>query len=282
MQYGPYNGMASAQQVCWLPLDRISPRPSMSLERGDGMTLTELADSILRDGLICPITVQRMSGGRYMVVSGNKRLMACRMVGMSHIDAVILAGSVVDAADRQLMDALLSGQMHYLEEARVMSQLINESGISRDELARSLGCTAATVAQRVKLMELDEELRAFLMEENVPERVARALLKLPDKRGRMAIARQAVRQHLGVRDVELLVASAQDRLPVPPPAGRTISMVRDHRLYINAIRAIVAQMQEARLDAQMTERTTANAVELVLRIPTRLRRAGQRSRSEQE
>lgn len=274
MQYGPHNGAACAQQVCWLPLEKISPRPSMSFERADSMTLAELADSIRRDGLIRPITVQRTGGDRYRVVSGNRRLLACRMAGFTHIDAVILSGSAEDAGQRQRIEALLSGQMHYLIQARMMRQLLEEDGMTKDDLARSLGCTASTVTQRVRLMELDEELQAFLMEEGMPERVAQALVKLPDQRARMTIARQAARQHLNVRDVELLIASAQARLPVPPPpGGRTISLVRDHRLYINAIRAIVAQMQEARVDAQLTERTTAGAIELTLRIPTRMRRA---------
>ena len=278
MQYGPHSGAAYAQQVCWLPLERISPRPSMSFDRADSMTLAELTDSIRRDGLIRPITVQQTGNGRYRVISGNRRLMACRMAGFTHIDAVILAGSAEDAGQRQRMEALLSGQMHYLEEARVMRQLMEEDGMTRDDLARSLGCTASTVTQRVRLTELDEELRTFLMEEGMPERVAQALVKLPDQRARMTIARQAARQHLSVRDVELLIASAQARLPVPPsPGGRTISLVRDHRLYLNAIRAIVAQMQEARVDAQMTERTTAGAIELTLRIPTRMRRAAGRA-----
>lgn len=153
--------------------------------------------------------------------------------------------------------------------------------MTREDLARALGCTASTVAQRVRLMDLDEELRVLLLEENLPERIAHALLRLPDHRARLSIARQTAQQRLGIRDVELLVASAQARLPVPPsPGGRTITLVRDHRLYVNAIRAIVAQMQEAHLDAQMTERTTASAVELTLRIPTRLRRAGARPRHE--
>ena len=90
----------------------------------------------------------------------------------------------------------------------------------------------------------------------------------------MSIALQAAREHLTVRDVELLVAAAQTKLPVPPvPGGRTITLMRDHRLYLNAIRAIAAQMEEAGLNAQMTERTLPDAVEVTLRLPTRRRRS---------
>ena len=273
MQYDPYRAEGCAQQVCWLPVERISPRPSLEAEASDGMPLSELTESIRCHGLIQPITVQRAPGGRYVVVSGNRRLMACRLAGLTHVDAVVLAGVAREQDARPLLEAVLSGRLHYLEEAEALRRLQDDFGLSREEMARYLGCTAATVGQRLRLTELDEELRRFLMEHGLSERYARALLKLPDRRGRMAIARQAVREGLCVRDVELMVSSALARLPVPPVAGgRTIALVRDHRLYLNAIRAIVAQMREAGIDAEATERSLSDCVELTLRLPTRRRR----------
>lgn len=271
------NPSAYAQQVCWLPLDRISPRPSMRYDSAEDMSLDELAESIRQHGLIRPVTVQATHGGRYVIVSGNRRLMACRMAGMTCIDAVVLAGCAADSAAQELLGALLSGQLHYLDESAVMQRLLTDYGMTRDELARALGCTAGTIRERLRLTGLDRELCHLLIEEGLPERCARALLKLPDKHTRLSIAKQAAREHLCVRDVELLVASAQTRLPVPPlPGGRTISLVRDHRLYLNAIRAIIAQMQEAGIDARAEERACGDSMELVLHMPTRKRRACQR------
>lgn len=257
-------------QVCWLPLERIAPRPSLGLGDTQGMTLLELADSIRRQGLIQPITVQAAHGGKYVVVSGNRRLMACRMAGLTHVDAVILPGLAPDVSARAMLENIMAGGMHYLKEAETLRSLVEQHGFTREELARLLGMTAAGVARRIRLTELDGELQAYLLEQALPERYAQALVKLPDRRGRMTIARQAVREKLCVRDVELLVQSAQTRLPVPPVAGRrTIALMRDHRLYLNAIRSIVAQMQEAGLDASAQERLLDDSVEITLRMPTR-------------
>lgn len=275
MKHGANDAQEYGEQVCWLPLERISPRPSVCMESADGMSLMELADSIRQHGLIQPITVRATGNGRYVIVSGNRRFMACRMAGMTHVDAVVLAGVAHDQAAEALLDSLLSHRMHYLEEASALQRLLTQ-GYSRDELARLLGCTAATVAQRAKLAELDEETRSFLLEQGMPERYARALLKLPDRRARLTIARQAAREKLCVRDVELLVASAQAHLPVPPVPGRTIALMRDHRLYLNAIRSIVAQMQETGIQATAEERNLDGSVEITLRLPTRRRRAAQR------
>ena len=267
-----YGVQAYVQQLCWLPVDRISPRPSVEAESASDMTLMEMAASIRRYGLMEPITVQACPDGRYMVVAGNRRLMACRMAGLTHIDAVVLTAPVFHTDIRRMQEELLCGQMHYLHQAEIMQRLIHE-GMTREELARMLGMTAATVREKLRLTELEEDVRGLLLDSCLPEKSAHALLKLPDRRLRLSIVRQALRERLGARDVELLVKSAQSRLPVPPVAGgRTITLVRDHRLYLNAIRAIVAQMQEAGVDVHTQERTLDGCVEMTLRLPTRRRR----------
>lgn len=273
MQMDRYGVQAYAQQLCWLPLEKITPRPSLGMEGTDDMTLTEMVASIRRYGLMEPITVQPLQDGRYMVVAGNRRLMACRMAGLSHIDAVVLAAPVFHTDIRRMQQELLGGQLHYLHQAETMQRLMGE-GMSREELARMLGVTVSTVREKLRLLELDEEVRGLLLDSPLPEKCAHVLLRLPDRRLRLNIARQALRERLGVRDVELLVKSAQSRLPVPPVCGgRTITLVRDHRLYLNAIRAIVAQMRESGVEVCAQERTLDGCVEMTLRLPTRRRRS---------
>ena len=241
--------------------------------RDGSVSLTELAESIRLRGLTKPITVQRVGHGRYTVISGNRRLMACRMLGMTHIDAVVLWPGPDTQTAQQLMDALLSGRLHYLEQAHALQALSVNYGCNREELARALGTTAAAVSARIHLIALDGELQVFLMEEGVPERVAQALLRLPDQEARMLIARKAAAQKLSVREVEALVSSAMNRLPVPPmPGGRTIYRMRDYRLYLNAVRSIIAQMKEAGVDARAEEHQSADRVEVTLSISTRRRR----------
>ncbi|MCH5287078.1 MAG: ParB/RepB/Spo0J family partition protein [Christensenellaceae bacterium] len=255
-------------------MDSISPRGTCQLSREDSVSLAELAGSIRLHGLMKPITVQRVGHGRFTVVSGNRRLMACRMLGMTHVDAVVLWPGPQTQNAQQLMDSLLSGRLHYLEQAHALQSLSTVYGCNREELARALGTTAAVVSARIHLVALDEELQIFLMEEGVPERIAQALLRLPDREARMLIARKAAAQGLSVREVEALISSAINRLPVPPmPGGRTIYRMRDHRLYLNAIRSIIAQMREAGVEVAADEHQAADRVEITLAISTRRRRS---------
>lgn len=274
MQYGSPGAQRSMQQLCFLPVDRISPRQTCSLSQEDASSLSALAESIRAGGLMRPITVQKTGDGRYTVVSGNRRLMACRMLGMTYVDAVVLWSGPRELNAPGLMQSLMSGRLHYLEQARALQALNLVHGLSREDIARSLGASAEQITSLIHLTALDEELQVFLMEESVPERIAQALLRVPDREARMRIARQAARQRLSVRDVEAMVSSALTRLPIREQGGgRTIRRMRDHRLYLNAIREIIAQMQEAGVEASVSERQAADRIELTLTMSTRRRRS---------
>ena len=147
MLYDPRGG-ACARQVCWLPVGSISPREEAAFAGEGEASLEEMAASIRREGLHKPITVEDAGGGRYRILSGNRRFLACRMAGLTHVDAVILASPAAGMDARSLMEALLSGRLHYLEEAAALEKLIRVHGMRREALATALGKTAALIGQK--------------------------------------------------------------------------------------------------------------------------------------
>lgn len=338
----PYQPVTSHHQVSLIPIEQIVLRQEQPFAGDDGASIRQLAASIRRDGLIQPITVHPRTDGRYTIVSGNRRLLACRMCGYSHIEAVVLPGDPQSDAVRQMMDMLFSGAMHYLDEAEAIHRLCVVGNMSTAVLARRLGVPEGAIHQRLQLMQLSAPLRSLIQNHHMPSQVAYALLTVPDEDTRMSIARQAARQHLSVVDVDLLISSAIRRTqdaastqPVPTtnsepdapkqesPAlqplsavyqeqisqkdvpsdtaapcaqqtetaldndtkpiddtsaeaahGRTISVMRDERLYLNAIRALVNQMQDAGVNAELDEISYGSRVELTIHMPmTRHRRA---------
>ena len=112
---------------------------------------------------------------------------------------------------------------------------------------------------------MDEDLRRYLMEEGLSERHARALLSLSDPAARQRVAQQTAQSHLTVRETEALVRRVQKRLPTPP-ARKVISLVHDPRLYVNAIKSVMRQMQETGLDAAMETQDGDAWLELRIRI----------------
>lgn len=280
-----------------LPLEQLSPRPI--LRRGqEPASMEALAESIRRYGLIRPVIVRRISPGRYVIVSGNRRLMACRMLGMESISARILADDARWQPVDRLLDALLTRRLHYLEEAEALRALNEAHGMPWEELARLLGLPAQMLQGHARLAGMADELQALLIEEGVPLSIALLLLRLPTAKRRMDAALRIVQERLCIRDSALLVcadarwmkenrvskwedAAARDRatmreeIPEQRERGngrRIISVIRDHRLFLNAIRDIAGQMQAAGFPTVVAERQISGQTELVIRVPTRRRR----------
>lgn len=266
------------RRVCWLPIERIRPRDSLfpaadAAQRG----ILALTEDIRQRGLQRPILVRQNGEGLYSVASGNRRLLACRRAGMTHVEAIILPESPLKQSVPQLLDMLAHRRLHYLEEAEVLELLNQRYGYTREELARILGEPPQCISDRMRLTKLEEEVRICLLEEELPERAALALLRLEDVQQRLHVVQKAARERLCIREVELLVsaASTRKRNEKEPPrsrGGKVISLVRDPRLYVNAIRSITEQMQSAGVAATMTEKREGGCMEVTVRLPVRRRR----------
>ena len=140
-------------------------------------------------------------------------------------------------------------------------------GMWQEVLARMLGKSVPAISNRLRLLRLEPSVREVIAESGLSERHARALLPLPGEEGRLRIARLAAAQKLSVQKTEQLVAKALERLPVPAGHRRMISLARDPRLYINAIRGIVQQLRDTGLETSCEVREYETAVEMRIMLP---------------
>ena len=289
MRYPELLPMSSPDWGDLLPIERISPRPSLHRLREPG-SLQELAEKIRRQGLIHPVTVRAAENGRFIIVSGNRRLMACRMLGLSCIAACVLEDAAAGKDAQELLETLQSGRLHYLQEAEVMSALHERHGLSRGELAARLGRHPQLVTDQLRLADLGEELTSLLLEEGVPMGAALTLLRLQGEESRIRAACRIARERLCIRDAALLVEAMRTHQPRGSETsveaeekkteqisqnhtGRVINAVRDHRIYFNAIRAVAGQMQAAGLDAAITEQRVGSRMEVTVSLSLRRRRS---------
>lgn len=253
------------RQLCWLALDAIRPNRLQPREEFDDFALMELAASIRENGLLQPVTVRPLDSG-YELIMGERRYRACKLLGHTHIEAFILPADDAESAMLALVENVQRQNLHFFEEAQAYSRLIGQ-GMAQETLARLLGKSVPAVSNRLRLLRLEPSVREVIQEAGLTERHARALLSLPGEEARLRIARQAAVQRLSVQKTEQLVARALERLPVPVTSRRVISLVRDHRLYINAIRGIVEQMRDTGLAAQCEVNEYESAVEVRVVLP---------------
>lgn len=162
--------------------------------------------------------------------------------------------------------------LHYFDSAEELLRL-QAQGYSLAEMATRTGLTIPHLSARLRLVELDEGLRMLLRREGVPEKIALTLLALPDPLTRRRLAMRIIRERLCVRDASLLVQAARrQQSRQETPKTRVITVVRDVRLYRNAIRDIAEQMKTAGVRATFTERRTGGMQEMTVSYPTRRRR----------
>ena len=255
----------AGRQLCWLALSSIRPNAQQPRQEFDEFALLELAASIKENGLLQPITVRPCEDG-YELIMGERRCRACRMLGHTHIEAFILPADDEESALLALVENMQRRNLHFFEEAQAYARLC-EKGMTQEMLSRMLGKSAGAVNNRLRLLKLESSVRALIMENNLSERHARALLPLPGEAARLRICQQAAMQKLSVQKTEELVARALERLPLPSPSRKVISLVRDHRLYINAIRGIVDQLRDTGLDAKCEVNEYDSAVEIRVVMP---------------
>ena len=249
----------AGRQLCWLALSSIRPNAQQPRQEFDEFALLELAASIKENGLLQPITVRPCEDG-YELIMGE------RMLGHTHIEAFILPADDEESALLALVENMQRRNLHFFEEAQAYARLC-EKGMTQEMLSRMLGKSAGAVNNRLRLLKLESSVRALIMENNLSERHARALLPLPGEAARLRICQQAAMQKLSVQKTEELVARALERLPLPSPSRKVISLVRDHRLYINAIRGIVDQLRDTGLDAKCEVNEYDSAVEIRVVMP---------------
>ena len=186
---GAANDPAKAVQE--LPLNDIRPNPYQPRRQFSEGELAELADSIRRYGVLQPIVVRSGDEGLELV-AGERRLRACKMLGLDTIPAVVRDLSDEDLAVLALVENLQREDLHFLEEAQGYQRLLEEFGLTQEELAKRIGKSQSTIANKIRLLKLSPPVQDFISREIISERHARALLKLPGEEEQLAILEKII------------------------------------------------------------------------------------------
>ena len=195
-----------------IPVGAVRPNPYQPRLHLDEEEIRELAESIREVGVLQPLLVRPLEDG-YELVAGERRLRAAKEAGLSTVPALIME---VDPFAQQLLalvENLQRRNLSSIEEGKCLEDLISRTGWSQTELARRLGRSQAAVANKIRLLKLDEEVQELVVSGRLGERQARALLPLPLPQQR-ALAYRAMEEDLTVRDLERLVDREREERPV--------------------------------------------------------------------
>ncbi|MFH9177761.1 ParB/RepB/Spo0J family partition protein [Streptomyces albogriseolus] len=188
-----------------IPLDAITPNPRQPREVFDEDALAELITSIKEVGLLQPVVVRQVAGGRYELIMGERRWRACREAGLDAIPAIVRATE----DEKLLLDALLENlhraQLNPLEEAAAYDQLLKDFNCTHDQLADRIGRSRPQVSNTLRLLKLSPTVQRRVAAGVLSAGHARALLSVEDSEEQDRLAHRIVAEGLSVRAVEEIV-----------------------------------------------------------------------------
>ncbi|MBC8117571.1 MAG: ParB/RepB/Spo0J family partition protein [Candidatus Saccharimonas sp.] len=194
----------SGRQVKKLAISKVDPNPwQPRTEFGVG-ELDELISSIREQGLLQPITV-RSRAHQFQLVAGERRLRACRELGWTEIEALVIEASDQQMLEWAVIENLQRATLNPVDTARSFRRLISEFSLTQDEAARRLGQSRAHVANTLRLLDLPVEVLALVSRETLAPGAARALLGISDQGKQRQLAERVTKDQLSVRQVEDLV-----------------------------------------------------------------------------
>ena len=257
-------GIYDTGRVLFLPVDAIAPNPDQPRRQFDRAGLEELADSIQTMGLLQPLTVRRREGG-WELVAGERRLRAARLAGLEEVPCLALQTDSRSSSLLALVENLQRQDLDFWEEALALRRLIDTYHLSREEVARRLGKSQSAVANKLRLLNLPQEVLTLLREGGAGERHARALLRLEDPDLQLKAAGQVVQRGLTVAQTEAMVESVLEKQNRPAP--RRTFIVKDVRLFLNTVTRSLDLMRSAGVDARCRREDTDEEILLTIRIP---------------
>jgi ParB family chromosome partitioning protein len=195
-------GAASSPELIQLPVGSIRPNSRQPRRRFDAVGISELADSVRAQGLVQPVVVRAAEGGAWELIAGERRWRAARVAGLATIPALVRESDDRDSLLLALIENVAREDLSPIEEARAYAVLMDEFALSLGDVAERVGRSKPTVSNRIRLLDLPEDVIALVERGRLSEGHARAILAVPGHDERRVLARQVLRKGLTVRATE--------------------------------------------------------------------------------
>ncbi len=226
----PESEATAAGELRELPVSLIKPNPSQPRTKFDEAALAALAASIEASGVVQPLLVRPLADGSYELVAGERRWRAAQQAGLEKVPAVVREQAEAERLQAALIENMVREDLNPVEEAKACSALVDDLGLTKEELARRVGRSRPAVSNLIRLLELPDEALSLLESGDLSEGHGKALLGAQGNDVRRRLARDAARGGWSVRETEEKVRLAGQprarprRAPVDPDA---VAALRD-------------------------------------------------------
>jgi ParB family transcriptional regulator, chromosome partitioning protein len=198
----PPDGVEPMPELRQLPLELISPNPRQPRQAFDEASLLALADSVRERGLLQPVLVRPRAGGTYELIAGERRWRAAQLAGLDAVPALVREHADRESLELALIENMAREDLNPVEEARACALLVDELGLTREDVGRRVGRSRVAVSNLMRLLDLPDDVLDLLVAGRLTEGHGRALLTTPDHDDRRRLGRQAAEEGWTVRQTE--------------------------------------------------------------------------------
>lgn len=243
----------AADSITQLPLTKIERNPNQPRKKFDQQALEELAESIRLHGVITPITVRHgEKDGYYQIIAGERRWRAARLAGLKEIPAMVLEAGEGEVMELALIENLQRQDLNPIEEAEGYDRLMQQFGLTQEEVANRVVKSRSAVANALRLLGLPDEVRTMVADGKLSGGHARAVLAVSDEDKRVEAARQMV--SMSVRQAEALAKRLNKKPSVKPPQPEAFSVdyVADVEKELESVLGRKISIQQGKNSGQLT------------------------------
>ncbi|AIY06978.1 chromosome partitioning protein [Planococcus sp. PAMC 21323] len=257
----------ASEQVIKLPLDKIHANKYQPRTIFDEEKIEELARTIHVHGVIQPIVVRNSGNeGEYEIIAGERRFRAMKSLEWTEVPAIIRNLSDKETASIALIENLQREELTSIEEAHAYRNLLDIQEITQEALAQRLGKGQSTVANKLRLLKLPEEIQTALLNRLLTERHARALLQVKDAEQQKKLFDETIEESLNVKQLEAKVIKLLSTEPKKPKA-RKKAFSRDMRIAMNTIKESLSMVSKSGIDLTTEEEEHEEYYQITVKIP---------------
>lgn len=258
----------SMEEIIKIPIDKIVPNRFQPRTVFDEEKIDELSRTIRIHGVIQPIVVRECDGGLYEIIAGERRWRAMKKLGWDRAPAIVKNMDDTETASMALIENLQRENLSPIEEAIAYGKLLELHNLTQEALAQRLGKGQSTVANKLRLLKLPEEIQDALLNKRITERHARALIPLKEREKQIALMEEIIEKNLNVKQTEERVAKLLDQsVQKEKPRPKRKSFSKDMRIAVNTIRQSLSMVTDSGIKLDSEEQEFEDYYQFTIKIP---------------
>lgn len=259
------------QEVVQLEVDKIAPNQYQPRSIFDEEKIQELAQTIHTHGMIQPIVVRKIEEeDRYELIAGERRWRAVQTLAWETIPAIIKNMTDTETASVALIENLQREELTVIEEAIAYDQLLTTHGLTQETLAQRLGKSQSTIANKLRLLKLPSVVQQSLLNKEITERHARALILLKEEELQEQVLTLIVENHLNVKQTEEQIEALlnpEEPSEQPKRKSKMKGVSKDLRIALNTIRQSLSMVSDSGLKVESEETEEDDHYRITIKIP---------------